>query len=493
MSREVSASLSSSATRGVLWTGAGQVLRQLVQVGTSLILVRLLVPEDFGLIGMAMFFVGIGQLLADFGMGAAIMHSRTNDRVILSSCFWLNVAVAAALAAAVLASAPGIAGFYKRPDLVPIVATLSLNLLLSGLLVVPSALLTREMRFAVLARSQVLGSLVGAAAAIGMAWQGFGVWALVGQPLCGAIATLLACTLASHWYPRFEFSWIKVQPLARFSAALLGTNLVGYMNRNADSLLVGRVLGAGPLGHYSMAIQLMLYPLQQVSSVFVRVLIPTLVQLQEDLPRLRSAYLKAVACIALVTFPTMGGLFALADDFVHVVFGPNWTEMAPVLKVLAWVGMMQSIGTTVGTIYLGTGNPGIALRVTLIGAPVLIGGMAAGLPWGILGVAVGYAIASFSFFYYTLLAAFRVINLPLADFHRVIIRPFCATLAMIGVLTVSVPLLQELAASYRLPLCIGVGVATYVAVSLAINRVQILELMSILRSLRSKNNSGAIP
>lgn len=483
---DIPPSLSGSAARGVLWTGAGQVLRQLIQLATSLVLVRLLVPEDFGIIGMAMFFVGIGQLLADFGMGTAIMHARTNDHVVLSSCFWLNLAVAGILAAVVLIGAPAIGTFYRRADLVPVVAALSLNLLLSGLLVIPTALLTRDLRFAVFARAQVLGSLVGAVAAIAMAWLGFGVWALVAQPLFGTTATLLACALAARWYPRFEFSWIKVQPLARFSAALLGTNLIGYMNRNADSLLVGRVLGAGPLGHYSMAIQLMLYPLQQVSSVFVRVLLPTLMQLQDELPRLRTAFLKTVACIALVTFPIMGGLFALADDFVRVVFGPNWVAMTPLLKVLAWVGMMQSVGTTVGTIYLSTGNPAIALRVTLIGAPVLIGGMAAGLPWGILGVAVGYTVASFSFFYYSLATAFRLIDLPLADFHRILIRPLGATVVMIGIVAIGVHFLQAFAPAHRLLLCISIGVVTYMVISLAVNRAQIDEVISIVHSLRSK-------
>jgi PST family polysaccharide transporter len=360
------------------------------------------------------------------------------------------------------------------------------DLLLSGLLVVPSALLAREMRFGALARSQVVGSLFGAVAAISMALAGFGVWALVAQPLCGASVTLAGCALAQHWYPRFEFSWLKVKSLARFSAALLGTSLVNYLNRNTDSVLVGRVLGAGPLGQYSMGVQLMLYPLQHVSSVFVRVLLPTLMQLQDDLQRLRTAYLKTAACIALVTFPIMGGLFALADDFVQVVFGPNWNEMAPLLKVLAWVGMLQSVGTTVGTLYLSTGNPGTALRVTLIGTPVLVGGMVAGLPWGILGVAVGYAVANFSFFYYSVTTAFRLVHLPLADFHRVMIRPLGATLAMIGVLEIAVPSLPTMAPTYRLPLCVSLGVVIYAAVSFAINRAQIAEVLSIARSLRAR-------
>ena len=490
MRRQAPASLSSSAARGVLWTGTGQVVRQLVQIGTSLVLVRLLVPEDFGLIGMAMFFVGIGQLLADFGMGAAIMHSRTDDRQILSSCFWLNFAVAAGLGALLLISAPAIGGFYKRSDLVPIVAALSLNLLLSGLLVVPGALLMRDMRFAALARAQVLGSLVGAATAIAMAWRGFGAWALVAQPLCGATVTLSACTLAARWYPRLEFSWPKVEPLARFSAALLGTNLVGYMNRNADSLLVGRVLGAGPLGHYSMAIQLMLYPLQQVSSVFVRVLIPTLMHLRDELPRLRAAYLKAVGCIALITFPIMGGLFAVADDFVQVAFGPAWSDMTPLVKILAWVGMFQSIGTTVGTLYLATGNPRLALRVTMIGSPVLIGGMAGGLPWGTVGVATGYALANLSFAYYSFATAFRPVGLRLADVWRELVPPLGCTLAMIAVVMLAARALSPLDAPHRLALCVLVGVLAYVITTFFFNRARVLEVLWIARSLRGRRGGA---
>lgn len=480
----VPASLSQRAARGVAWTGGGQVLRQFIQVGTSIALVRLLSPGDFGLIGMAMFFVGIGQLLADFGVGSAILQSRTEDRVVLSSCFWLNVLVAGTLAALLLLCAPLIGRFYQHSDLAPVVAALSLNLLLSGLAVVPSALLSRDMRFSVIARAQVLGSLAGSAAAITLAWLGFGVWSLVAQPLCGSAMSLAMFFVAQRWAPSFEFSWPKVAPLAKFSAALLGTSLVGYANRNTDSLLVGRVLGAAALGFYAMAIQLMLYPLQQVSSVIVRVLIPTLVQIQDDLPRLRSAYLRAVGAIALVTFPIMGGLFALADDFVLVVFGATWAPMAPLLKVLAWVGMLQSVGTTVGTIYLATGKMGIALRVTLIAAPVLIGGMAAGLPWGIFGVAVGYAIASFSLFYYSALTAFRIIGLALAQFHRVLTWPLVATLMMVALLAVAQTAMQSLTPSARLTVGIVLGVLCYVAASLLFNRPQLAELLAVVRSLR---------
>lgn len=478
--------LRSQAVKGVFWTGLGQIMRQVIQVVGSITLARLLVPDDFGVLGMAMFFVGIGQLFADFGIGSAIVQSRMDDRVVLSTCFWLNMAVAGTMALTILIASPWIAEFYQRQDLTPVVAVLSINLLIAGIQVVPQAMLYRDMRFADLARAQVLGSLAGASVAIAMAWSGAGVWALVAQPLVGSCISLCLCIAALRWRPYLEFSWVRTEPLARFSFALLGTNLVGYANRNIDSMLVGRFLGAGPLGIYSMAIQLMLYPLQQVSSVIVRVLFPTLVQIKDDPERLRGAYLKAVGAIAFITFPMMAGLFAVADDFVLVVFGESWVLMTPILKILAWVGMMQSVATTVGTIYLTMGRPDLALRVTLIGAPILIGGMASGLPWGILGVAVGYALASAAVFYFAATQAFRLIRLPLTEFHQILRRPTMSALSMALIAMASVRVLSDFSPTLRLFLTIVIGVIAYAALSYVINRQQVLELWEMRWMVRGK-------
>lgn len=477
-------SLASAAVRGVAWTGGAQIVRQVVQIVGQLVLARLLVPDDFGLLGMAMVFIGIGQLIADFGIGSAIVQARELGPKVVSTCFWLNLAVGAMLMLLVLACAPLIARFYERPDLLPLVAVLSLNLLLSAMQTVPMGLLYRDMRFADVARAQVLGTVAAAAVAIGLAWAGAGAWALIAQPLVGAIVMLTVAWRATGWWPRFEYSYLEARPLMRFSLALLGTNLVGYANRNADGLLIGRFLGAGPLGVYSMAIQIMLFPLQQVSGVIVRVLFPTLARIQDDLLRLRTAYLKAVATIVIITFPLMAGLFALADDFVLVVFGSKWVEMVPILKVLSWVGMMQSIGTTMGVIYLAVGRTDIALKVTLVVAPILIAGMVAGLPWGIQGVAVGYAIASFSLFYFTALTAYRLIDLKLAEFHRVIIRPGLATTVMLAALIVFSSVSLAWPPVYRFGAGVILGSITYLFASLMVNRAQIMELVEIFGSLR---------
>lgn len=478
--------LGTIAAKGVAWIGGGQAMRQVIQVTSQLILVRLLVPDDFGLFGMALFFIGIGQLLADFGVGSAIVQSRISDEKVLSSCFWLNVGIALALALATVVASPWIAGFYGRKDVAPLVTVLSLNLVLSGVQVMPTALLYRDLRFGDLARAQVLGSFAGMIAAIGLAAAGAGVWALAAQPLVGTTANLYLTWRATGWLPSLSLDLRGISPLARFGASLLGTNIIGYGNRNIDQLLIGRVLGAGALGYYSMAVQLMLYPIQQVSSVIVRVLFPTLVQIRDDPPRFRAAYLKAVSTIAFVTFPLMGGLFVLADDFVVVVLGIPWLPMVPALKILTWVGMAQSIGTTVGVIYLVTGRPDIALKVTLLAAPVTTIGIAGGLAWGIGGVAAGYAIAIAVLFYYTVVTAYRLVGLTIADFHGAIVRPLLASMLMVAAVTAITLLLASWTPGPRLLTGIACGAALYLVLSAGVNRRQMSELLAALRSLRTR-------
>jgi PST family polysaccharide transporter len=230
----------------------------------------------------------------------------------------------------------------------------------------------------------------------------------------------------------------------------------------------------------------MVFPTQQVSSVIVRVLFPTLVQIRDDLPRLRAAYLRSVGGIALVTFPMMGGLFAVAADFVTVVFGSNWAPMIPLIQVLAWVGMLQSVSTTVGAIYLSMGRTDVAFRVTAIGTPIIIGGMAGGLPWGIVGVAYGYAMASFTLFFYVTIQALKLIDLKLPDFVRLTFRPMLATLGMVALVELVVVLTSAFQPAVRLAIGVCTGIVAYIALSLAVNRRQLIELWELAAAARAR-------
>ena len=184
------------------------------------------------------------------------------------------------------------------------------------------------MNFAALAKVRVFGTAFAAATA--MRHGRFGIRAsgvLVVQPIVGSFTMLVATWVFASWWPQLRFSFASIKSMFGFSAAVFGNGILYYLGRGSDSLLIGKYLGSGPLGYYAMAYQLMLYPINQVSSVIIRVLFPTLVQLESDPVNFRRAYLKSVSVIAFVTFPIMLGLIAVTHDFILVVFGDKWLPM----------------------------------------------------------------------------------------------------------------------------------------------------------------------
>lgn len=471
-----------SAVRGVFWTGGGQAVRQVVQIVTSVLLARLLAPDDFGLLGMTMVFVGVAQLFTSFGIGSAIIQARDADPAALSSAFWLNVSCTSVVALSLIFGAPLVSAFYKDPRIAPLVATLSLTLLLSGVSVIPDALLLKSMGFAALARIQVLSSSTGAVVAIFMAWQGWGVWSLVAQPIVGNLTALSLTWRAAAWRPDFTFSWSRVSGLVRFSADMLGSNLINYANRSVDILLIGRVLGETALGYYSLASQIMVYPLANVSAVIVRVLFPTLSSLQDEEERFRKAHLKATQAIALVTFPMMLGLLAVSDEFIRVVLGDKWLPSEIVLRVFCLLGMLQSVNTTSSTLLLALGQTRTLLRLAMLTTPLLVGSFAVGLPWGIEGVAVSYALVSLVCFYIVQRVALRFIGLRLSDVWAVLWRTAAASCGMFVVVAILVSSMQDVTPVLRLCISVPTGVVVYGLLAIVVDRDNVQDLVRTLRS-----------
>lgn len=458
-------------------------------------LARLLDPGEFGILGMAIVFTGFAQLFADFGIGSAIIQNRKLDDLVLSSSFWANTGVALLLVVSLAAASPLVAMFYNNPVLGPVVAVLSASLFFSGLTVIPRAILYKQMEFSKVAKAQVIGSFLGSLAAVSLALEGFGIWSLVAQPLLGSAVVAWLTYAYSGWKPKREFSWSSIQSLLHFSAGVIGSDLLNYANRNADNLLIGKFLGSGALGYYSLAYQLMLYPLEQVAGVIVRVLFPTLAQLQVDMVRFRQAYLKSVSAIALVTFPMMMGLYVVSNDFVLVVFGEKWLPMLPVLKILCFVGMLQSVGTTVGTIYLSTGRVRTMFNVNLIATPIILLSFVIGIKWGIVGVAVGYAIAVFILFYLTLLMALRIAKISFLAFHTALVRPFISSILMLALISLVIqemPSLIEWSPVCRLVAEVGFGVLVYSVCMLVGNRRQIVEIFMLVKASLGKASLGKV-
>lgn len=379
---------------GALWSVTSQAGRQAVLLVSNLVLARLLTPQDFGLVATVLIFVNFAIILAEQGFGDALIQRPEISEEHLSSIHWLNVAVGAAFTAAFIAGAPLIARVFREPALIPLTRAAAWIFAINSFGMVRSNLLTRHLSFKTLAKVEISAAWAGALAAVALAWRGWGAMSIAVQAIVSSVVTVLALRGLSDWRPRLTFRRSAVADLFGFSSASVAGSVTTYWVRNIDNVLVGYVLGQGPLGVYTRAYSVMLFPLSRVSRVLSRVMFPSLSIIQDDRPRIRGLFLRMTRVIALVTFPIMLGVAASARAFVGVVFGPQWGEMVPVLRILAVVGMVQSVTTLLVNIYMSQNRTGLRLRVILPIQAAQVLGIVIGLKWGILGVAGGYAIAS---------------------------------------------------------------------------------------------------
>jgi len=309
------------AVSGIKWSTVSQVGRQGTQLVTTIILARLLSPSDFGLVGMAMVVIGFIGIFKDLGTSAAIIQRKKLSEGLLSSIFWVNVGFGALAMAVLFFGAPLGGLFYHEPRVDAILRVLSLTFFISGLSILQQALLERSLAFKKLAKVEISAVAAGAAVGIGMAFSGFGVWSLVFQSLTTVSVTTILLWLFSTWRPKWIFHWSEVKSVSSYSLNLTGFSIFNYFARNADYLLIGRYLGAQDLGYHTLAYRILLFPLQNISSVIGRVMFPVYSGIREDNTRFAKAYLKVASTIALITFPMMLGVLALAKPFVLTVFG----------------------------------------------------------------------------------------------------------------------------------------------------------------------------
>ncbi|MBX0330767.1 MOP flippase family protein [Oscillochloris sp. ZM17-4] len=469
-----------AAISGVKWSAVSQVGRQILQLLTMIILARLLLPSDFGLVGMATVVTGFVMLFTDLGTAAAIIQRQKISEDFLSGIFWMNLLFGFFAGCALYMAAPLIVMFYQEPRVLPMLRFFAITFLISETAIVQKALLERQLAFRTLAKVEIAASLAGAAIGIGSALGGAGAWSLVYQTLALTTVTAVLLWVFSTWRPMVSFQWSEATSALRYSLNLAGFNILNYFSRNVDNLLVGRYLGSQPLGYYTLAYRIMLYPLQNISQVIGRVMFPSFALMQDDPARFRRVYLKAVGLIALITCPLMFGLMGVADSFVVFVLGDQWMPVADVLIILAPVGMIQSIITTVGTIYQSMGRTEWLFRWGVVSTSLAILSIVIGLRWGIVGVASAYAIITIILAYPNFAIPFKLIGLPISHLIPALWQPFVSgALMLIAIIGLRVTLLSHANSLWVLLITVPTGALVYLLVNFLINREQLRNILEI--------------
>lgn len=471
--------LKHKAISGTRWALIAQVGRQLLQIVALGVLARLLAPADFGLMSMVVIVTGLGLLFSDLGTVAAIVQRKDLTDELVSSVFWFNLVIGLCITLLVFFTAPLVALFYQEPRVTPLLQVASLMFVFGSLGAAQKALLQRNLRFRWMAIADMVGTVVSAIVAVGLALAGAGVWSLVAQALVNALMLSLLFWGGTDWRPQWVFRWREVWSISSYSLSLTGVIISNYVVRNADYVLVGRFLGPQPLGYYTIAYRLMLLPLHNFTYVIGRVFFPTFSQIQDDNPRIARIYVQVIGTIALVTFPLMAGLMVVAEPFVLTVFGAEWQPVVWLLVILAPVGLLQSIGATTGMIFQSKGRTDLQFRWALTRGAITIVAFMIGLQWGIMGVAVAYAIVVGLLIYPQLYIALRLIDMRPRALLPALWRPFVSSLLMLAVVGwVRLMLPADMSSVWELAITVPIGVLVYGLASWSINREPLQELVA---------------
>lgn len=459
-----SADLRSRIVSGLAWKVVSQVFRQGSRVAVAIVLARLLTPHDYGLAAMVLAFSALVIIFSDLALGAALVQRRELSEADRSTVFWVSAAVGIVFTLVGVAVSYPIAAFYGEPGVQPLFAAFSISFLVTALGTTQTALLSRDMEFRSLELRMMAGTAVGGVVGVWLAVEGYGAWAIIGQQLAIAGVSTTLLWVLSPWRPRFVFSVDTLRDYWRFSGSVFGTRLLFYVNRNADNVLIGRFLGSAALGVYAVAYNIMLMPLSRIAQPVVEVLFPAFSRLQDERHRMAAAWLRGNRLIGAITIPAMLGLIVVAPEFVRVVLGRRWEEAIPVIQLLAWVGLLQSLQRLNSSVLMACDRARTLLWYSVVVLAASLAAFVFGLQWGIVGVAAAYAASSTVVeLYYTWITA-RVLEISPWALARSLSGVVQASAGMLACVVFARFLLSDQVGDAALLILLtALGVATFAA------------------------------
>ena len=412
-------------------TITSQAVMFIIQLGSTIILARILSPADYGINAMAVAITGFAGMFSNLGLSAATVQRPDITHEQVSALFWINTAIGLLVTLIIVAISPVVASFYKTPEMLWVMISLSITFTISGLSVQHSALLNRQMRFFSIAQIDVTAMLAGIIVAIIIGYYGYGYWALIFNTITQTSVRTLGCWFCCRWIPGKPVRNVGVSSMIRFGADLLGFNIINYFARNLDNVLIGRYHGTNAVGLYSKAYQLLMMPITNLKDPITRVAMPALSRLQNNPEDYRNYYLGMVSLLAFVSMPMVALFYTFSHQIVIFLLGSQWGGASELFKILAIAAFIQPVSTTSGMILITTGRSRLYLKLGILGAVITCASFAAGLPWGAKGVAIAYVAANYLLLFPVFLYTFKGTSITIKNFINAVYRPLISSLFMI--------------------------------------------------------------
>jgi O-antigen/teichoic acid export membrane protein len=466
---------------GFLWNFSGYFLSKLVVLVTTSILARLLAKSDFGLVAVAVVAINYLSVLKDLGLGVALIQRREDVREAANTVFTINLLIGLALSLLLIPLAPFVAAYFRDPQVTPVLRWMGISFVIHALGSVHVNRLVRDLDYRRKLVPELGGALTKGVVSIGMAYLGYGVWSLVFGQIVGAAASVLLVWIILPWRPRLTIDRKVAGSFLHFGASITAIDILAQITDNLDYVIVGRMFGLVPLSIYTLAYRLPEMLLIGNLWVMAGVVFSALSKVQDRPSELRRGFLASVHLVELIAVPICLGLLIAAEPIVRVVFGDQWLEAIPILRVLAVYAWVYSLGYHAGGFYKAIGRPDILLRLSILTLIIIIPALLIGAQFGLIGVALGHLVAVLIRRAISLGLATRFVQVSFRDIFQELRSPFLAGLVMAPVTLAVSYLTMNLSPFVQLGLIVPAGAISYLGILWWIERESLMRLLRMVR------------
>ncbi len=411
------------SSHGIKWQGLSEVFIRIFQFFTTVVLARLLIPQDFGIIGIAAIFIQFTLIIFDFGLNTALIQKEEVAETEYASAFFLFLLSSTVLAALFIGTAPLIADYFGYAELTPIIRLLTLVFFFNAFAAIPRVKINRAMRFKQLGIAQMVASMGFGIVAITIAWKTQSVWSFVFAMLSEQFILSILLNIFAPWRPKHGFDFSVLKSLFIFGGNVAGSRTVSYVNNNTPTFLIGKLLGVKMLGYYSLAYQLVEFPVQRISKNVLRVMFPALSRIQNDRENYHTLFLDTVYYLSLILLPIFAGIWLVAPELVLLFYGPKWQPAIVPLQILTWAGLFRSYWIMNSVIFLSKGNPQSEFKINLFFFATLVPLILTASSYGLEAVAAAVTLNSGIFLIIGNIVARKSIDLPLHSFLEKLVTP----------------------------------------------------------------------
>ncbi len=468
---------------GVAWSATEKVCSMLLQMVVSIVVARLLSPEDFGVMAILTFFTAVALVVVDSGFSQTLLRKKEPTDDDYRSVFLFNVAVSLVLYALFVALSPLLARYYNLTIISKIAPVLFLLLPLNALGIIQNTILSREFRFGVLSRINFVASLVAGATAIAVALSGGGVWALVAQRVLVVAVRSLLLWWRGGWRGEGSFSGSAWREMAPFSFRLMTTDIVAAIYNNVAQLFIGKVYSPSTLGYFNQAQKIKDLPVQSAVLSVQTVTYPALAKIKDDVAKFEDGFRKVLTVNAFVMTPAVVGMSAVAEPLFRVLLGEKWLPTVPYFEVIALAGVFYPLSMVAYNVLKVYSDGAIIFRLELLKKGIMTAVLALTIPHSTMAIAYGLVAMTLVEFVANFAATRRYTTLSWGKMAYSLMPTFALSAVMWGVLRLATPYLAGFEPIVELIALIALGVAVYVTGALLFRLRVVKDIVAVVRSL----------